>query len=436
MELGAGDKSGSSDENQESRRSDKRNPPPEVNRRESDAHLDYSDLAAETFTPNRLPRREIENAQIDTIGADSGNTGTELLENSGTNTIDNSPDTTVPGGVGHPHAPQRLQLEGGYLAEGSQHQYDGVLGVPGHTAHPIAGWQQPGQSYLPPNLYGYASVGQNESVDRSTFYMPPYPPTHPPGPMQLQQGYYVHPPPGYPGGPALPTLNGGYPGGVERPGVAAGNALHQRPPDRPYQFNPQIRSESQPSPGYPHSHPSQGQWPNSQPLLSGMEAHWNASRGQPTNQSVRPQGGHPGPESYRYQPYSVSRPPQRPPSNDDSSSSMEMNDRQARRSTPTTRQIRAMQDNRTKVKKHHCDTCPMQFERPSNLRVHQRTHTGARPFMCSECGKAFTTASNMTRHRRRLHAELFGVKPTPPKSSGDGPSQRTRQPTIPQDMIE
>jgi len=439
MELGGGDISGSSDDPRESSGIDDAIPSLRP-LRESDAHLEYSDPASSAnFSPNEVNARGTENTQEDTriVDAEAGDSTTDSLGNSGT--VDNSPDSIGPPGIGHPHAPPHLQLEGNHLGEEYHSQYDDVLRMPGHPNHPIATWQQPGQGYFPPNLYGPASVGQNESVDRSTFYMSPYPAGHP-GAMHLQQGYYGHPPPSYPGYPALSTLNGGYPGGADRSGVPTGNPIQQRPPDAPYEFNSRSRSHSQPTPGYPH--PPQGQWHDSQPLVSGMEAHWRESRAQLPNQTGAHQAGHPGPELYRYQPYPVPHSQQAPPQrNEDPPSSVEKNDHQTRRSTPTTRQMRAIQDNRIKVKKHHCDTCPMQFERPSNLKVHQRIHTGARPFVCAECGRDFTTASNMTRHRRRIHPEVFADLRRS-QSSGYSASQGPRQPsqgqhqqTVPQDMI-
>jgi len=161
-------------------------------------------------------------------------------------------------------------------------------------------------------------------------------------------------------------------------------------------------------------------------MPNSMESHWNSTHRQPTNQSFRQQGHHPAPGPDRYQPYSISRPPPRTQDDDDNSPpSPENNDGQTRRSAPTTRQLRAMQDNKTKVKKHHCDTCPMQFERPSNLKVHQRIHTGARPFICPDCKRDFTTASNMTRHRKRIHPEVFNQQSC--RSAQDNGSQAKGQ---------
>jgi hypothetical protein len=252
--------------------------------------------------------------------------------------------------------------------------------------------------------------------------------------MHLPQGYYVPPPPGYPGYPPLATLNGGYPGVEGRSVVPGGNPFQQVPPNHPYQFPAGTRSHSQPIPGYQHPNPPQGQWSVPQNMPNSMDSYWNSTRGQPTNQSFpqqghhpAQQGHHPGPDPTRYQPYPISRSPARPQDsdNDNSPSPLENSNDQTRRSGHTTRQLRAMQDNKTKVKKHHCDTCPMQFERPSNLKVHQRIHTGARPFICPECEKDFTTASNMTRHRKRIHPEAFSQQMS--RSAHDNASHATRQ---------
>ena len=54
-----------------------------------------------------------------------------------------------------------------------------------------------------------------------------------------------------------------------------------------------------------------------------------------------------------------------------------------------------------------CDTCGKEFDRPSLLERHIRTHTGERPYVCDFCNKGFSTSSSLNTHRR-IHT---GEKP-------------------------
>ncbi|XP_065190004.1 zinc finger protein 32-like [Sycon ciliatum] len=56
---------------------------------------------------------------------------------------------------------------------------------------------------------------------------------------------------------------------------------------------------------------------------------------------------------------------------------------------------------------HKCRECPRQFKKASNLRRHERVHTGERPFKCDVCSKSFSQSGNLLMHKR-IHT---GEKP-------------------------
>ncbi|KAM4560537.1 uncharacterized protein PAE49_012749 [Odontesthes bonariensis] len=55
---------------------------------------------------------------------------------------------------------------------------------------------------------------------------------------------------------------------------------------------------------------------------------------------------------------------------------------------------------------HCCKDCGKVIKR-SNLRYHQRLHTGEKPYSCDQCGAAFTGLSDLKKHQR-IHS---GDKP-------------------------
>ncbi|KAJ6027475.1 zinc finger protein [Penicillium canescens] len=61
-------------------------------------------------------------------------------------------------------------------------------------------------------------------------------------------------------------------------------------------------------------------------------------------------------------------------------------------------------------KPYVCSTCYSAFSRPSQLRIHSRSHTDVKPFRCAYvgCGKSFSVRSNANRHVRDMHRNRPG----------------------------
>ncbi|XP_054839784.1 zinc finger and BTB domain-containing protein 38 [Eublepharis macularius] len=51
-------------------------------------------------------------------------------------------------------------------------------------------------------------------------------------------------------------------------------------------------------------------------------------------------------------------------------------------------------------KSHICELCQKQFQSPSTLRMHMRSHAGDKPYSCKTCGKSFSISGNLQKHER------------------------------------
>ncbi|XP_016853114.2 zinc finger protein 850 [Anolis carolinensis] len=50
-----------------------------------------------------------------------------------------------------------------------------------------------------------------------------------------------------------------------------------------------------------------------------------------------------------------------------------------------------------------CNICGRNFSQGSNLRKHQRLHTGEKPYQCTDCGERFMWTSSLNSHRKKTH---------------------------------
>eukprot|EP00794_Sanderia_malayensis_P010183 gene10183-11228_t len=55
------------------------------------------------------------------------------------------------------------------------------------------------------------------------------------------------------------------------------------------------------------------------------------------------------------------------------------------------------------IKPYKCDMCDKRFSDQSNTKRHMKTHIGSKPFVCKICKQQFTRATSVKRHYERFH---------------------------------
>lgn len=68
---------------------------------------------------------------------------------------------------------------------------------------------------------------------------------------------------------------------------------------------------------------------------------------------------------------------------------------------PWDRSFYGIANGKLQFKQHRCMTCKKRFLWHSDLRKHERIHTGERPYSCQWCGRGFTQVQHMRSHMFR-----------------------------------
>ncbi|OQR71309.1 zinc finger protein 516 isoform X1 [Tropilaelaps mercedesae] len=61
-------------------------------------------------------------------------------------------------------------------------------------------------------------------------------------------------------------------------------------------------------------------------------------------------------------------------------------------------------------RRHHCEVCAKQFQSPSHLRIHMRSHTGERPYPCHLCDYRATQLGALKKHIEGIHNKYVQSK--------------------------